>query len=62
MPVFISIPTPLRALTNGQKILEVEDSEDIRVLHKDEGRYEIDVNNPVKNGDQLSIVPPIAGG
>ena len=37
-------------------------NEDIRVLHKDQGRYEIDVNNPVKDGDQLSIIPPIAGG
>ena len=37
-------------------------NEDIRVLHHKEGRYEIDVNNPVKDGDQLSIVPPIAGG
>jgi molybdopterin synthase sulfur carrier subunit len=36
--------------------------EDIRVLDKDEGRYEIDMNNPVKDGDQISIIPPIAGG
>jgi molybdopterin converting factor small subunit len=36
--------------------------EDIRVLDKEEGRYEIDVNNPVKDGDQISIIPPIAGG
>ena len=37
-------------------------NEDIRVLHKGEGEYKIDVNNPVKDGDQLSIIPPIAGG
>jgi molybdopterin synthase sulfur carrier subunit len=35
---------------------------DIRVLNEEEARYEINVNNPVKDGDQLSIVPPIAGG
>ena len=37
-------------------------NEDIRVLHEDEGEYKVDVNNPVKDGDQLSIIPPIAGG
>lgn len=36
--------------------------EDIRVLNRGEGRYEVDVNNPVKDGDQLSLIPPIAGG
>jgi molybdopterin synthase sulfur carrier subunit len=36
--------------------------EDIRVLRKEEGRYDVDVNNPVKDGDQISLVPPIAGG
>jgi molybdopterin converting factor small subunit len=36
--------------------------QDIRVLNKAEGRYEIDLNTPVKNGDQLSLIPPIAGG
>jgi molybdopterin converting factor small subunit len=37
-------------------------NEDIRILNKDEGRYEIDADTRVKNGDQLSIIPPIAGG
>ena len=37
-------------------------NEDIRVLNREEGGYQIDINNPVKDGDQLSIIPPIAGG
>ena len=37
-------------------------NEEIRVLKKEEARYEIDLNNPVKDGDKLSIIPPIAGG
>ena len=37
-------------------------NEDIRVLNKTEGRYELGINNPVQDGDLLSIVPPIAGG
>jgi molybdopterin converting factor small subunit len=36
--------------------------EDIRILNKEKGRYEIDPSMPVKEGDQLSIIPPIAGG
>lgn len=36
--------------------------QDIRVLNKAEGRYEIDLDTPVKNGDQLLLIPPIAGG
>ena len=36
--------------------------DDIRVLNEEEARYEINVSNPVKDGDKLSIVPPIAGG
>jgi molybdopterin synthase sulfur carrier subunit len=37
-------------------------NEDIRVLNRDEGLYQIGINNPVKDGDQISIIPPIAGG
>ena len=37
-------------------------NEDIRVLNREEGRYETDTSTPVKGGDQLSIIPPIAGG
>ncbi|UCF57200.1 MAG: MoaD/ThiS family protein [Deltaproteobacteria bacterium] len=37
-------------------------NEDIRVLNRVEGRYEIDIKNPLRDGDQLSIIPPIAGG
>ena len=37
-------------------------NEDIRVLNREEGRYETATNTPVKEGDQLSIIPPIAGG
>ena len=36
--------------------------EDIRTLNREEGRYEIDLNTPVKDGDQLYLIPPIAGG
>ena len=36
--------------------------EDIRFLNRVDGKYEVDMNNPVKDGDQLSIIPPIAGG
>jgi molybdopterin converting factor small subunit len=36
--------------------------EDIRFLNRVDGKYELDMNNPVKEGDQLSIIPPIAGG
>ena len=34
---------------------------DVEVL-KEKGRYETDTSTPVKKGDQLSIIPPIAGG
>lgn len=37
-------------------------NKDIRFLNKTEGRYEIDFDTPVKEGDQLSLIPPIAGG
>ena len=37
-------------------------NEDIRILNKEKGRYETDTSTPVKKGDQLSIIPPIAGG
>jgi molybdopterin converting factor small subunit len=37
-------------------------NEDIRFLNKEKGRYETDTTTPVKEGDQLSIIPPIAGG
>jgi molybdopterin converting factor small subunit len=37
-------------------------NQDIRVLNKTAGSYEIDLDTPVKNGDQLSLIPPIAGG
>ncbi len=37
-------------------------NEDIRVLNKAEGRYKIDISTPVKDGDQLFLIPPIAGG
>lgn len=36
--------------------------EDIRILNKVEGKYEINNHTPVKDGDQLSIIPPVAGG
>jgi molybdopterin synthase sulfur carrier subunit len=36
--------------------------EEIRVLNRVEGSYEIDLNIPVKDGDELSLVAPIAGG
>lgn len=35
---------------------------DTRIMNQKEGRYEIDVNRPVKNGDRINIIPPIAGG
>jgi len=37
-------------------------NDDIRFLNKEEGRYEIALNTPVKDGDQLALIPPIAGG
>ncbi|MBW1999372.1 MAG: MoaD/ThiS family protein [Deltaproteobacteria bacterium] len=36
--------------------------EDIRVLDKEEGQYVLDINRKIKDGDQLAIIPPIAGG
>ncbi len=36
--------------------------EDIRTLNRQEGKYEIDLNTPVKDGDQLYLIPPVAGG
>jgi len=37
-------------------------NDDIRCLNKEEGRYEIAFSTPVKDGDQLALIPPIAGG
>ena len=37
-------------------------NEDIRILNKEKGRYETDTSTPVRKGDQLTIIPPIAGG
>ncbi|MBW2028301.1 MAG: MoaD/ThiS family protein [Deltaproteobacteria bacterium] len=36
--------------------------EDIRILDKKEGQYVLDIRRKVKDGDQLAIIPPIAGG
>jgi molybdopterin synthase sulfur carrier subunit len=37
-------------------------NKNIRVLNKAKGSYEIDMKNPVNDGDEISIIPPIAGG
>ncbi len=37
-------------------------NKDIRVSDNAEGRYEMDIGTPVKDGDQLFLIPPIAGG
>ena len=98
MAIRIKIPPPLRGMTLGQGVVEVQGNtvaevllhldtrfpglrnrlfdpttgvpifgvflnrQDMRTLNKEEGRYELKVDSPVREGDQLTIIPPMAGG
>jgi len=64
MPKKVRIPTPLRKLTNNEELVEKGEvrrfvnvyvnEEDIRFLKNRE--------TPLKDGDEISIIPAIAGG
>jgi molybdopterin synthase sulfur carrier subunit len=91
MPIPVSIPTPLRPLTNNLDTVEVDGStisDLLAALEKqypgigerlldaqgnvrrfvniyvngEDIRFLQDKETPVKNGDEVSIVPAIAGG
>jgi molybdopterin synthase sulfur carrier subunit len=91
MPIPVSIPTPLRPLTDNLDTVEVEGATlgELLIaldkkypgigerLHNDQGqirrnvgiyvngediRFLADKETPVKSGDEVSIVPAIAGG
>ncbi|NDF17395.1 MAG: molybdopterin synthase sulfur carrier subunit [Verrucomicrobia bacterium] len=75
MAVSVSIPTPLRALTGQKDTVEVE-AKDIQAMlaslekafpgiHErlvDEKGFLQNQQTPLKSGDEVSIVPAIAGG
>jgi len=57
MPKKVRIPTPLRKLTNNEELVEVNAATigaDIRFLQNKA--------TPLKDGDEISIIPAIAGG
>ena len=91
MPVTITIPTPLRKLTNNEEVVEVtaqtigdafselqtrypgikerllDDSGSVRrfvnvYVNEEDIRFLQNQNTPLKDGDEISIIPAIAGG
>ncbi len=91
MPVKVRIPTPLRTLTNGVDIVEIQapnvgdllnqlsarfDGMDKRLfktpgelnrfvniyVNDEDIRFLENLTTPIKDGDDVSIVPAIAGG
>jgi molybdopterin synthase sulfur carrier subunit len=91
MPIPVSIPTPLRPLTNNLDTVDAEGATVIELLasldksypgigerlldaqgnlrrfvniyvNGEDVRFLQDKETPVKNGDEVSIVPAIAGG
>ncbi len=66
MPVPVRIPTPLRKLTQNQEIVQIEGAtirDVMNVFVNDEDiRFLQEAETAVKPGDEVSIVPAIAGG
>lgn len=92
MAVTVRIPTPLRQVTNGERIVDVagaslkecltnldrqypgirgriveESSGELKqyiiiYVNGEDVRFLQGVNTPVNNGDEVSIVPAVAGG
>jgi molybdopterin synthase sulfur carrier subunit len=91
MPIPVSIPTPLRPLTDNLDTVEVEGTNVADLINSldkkyagirerlidqggsvrrfvniyvngDDIRFAQDLQTPVKDGDEVSIVPAIAGG
>jgi sulfur-carrier protein len=91
MPKKIRIPTPLRKLTNGEELVEVDaisvgaaivelqsrfpgikerlmdDTGEVRrfvnvYVNEEDIRFLQNQQTPLKDGDEISIIPAIAGG
>jgi sulfur-carrier protein len=91
MPKKIRIPTPLRKLTNGEELVEVnaasvgaaivelqskfpgikerlmDESGEVRrfvnvYVNEEDIRFLQNQQTPLKDGDEISIIPAIAGG
>ena len=91
MPKKIRIPTPLRKLTNGEELVEVDaanvgaaivelqsrfpgikerlvdDNGEVRrfvnvYVNEEDIRFLQNQQTPLKDGDEVSIIPAIAGG
>jgi molybdopterin synthase sulfur carrier subunit len=91
MPKKIRIPTPLRKLTNGEELVEVnaadvgaaivelqsrfpgikerlvDDTGEVRrfvnvYVNEEDIRFLQNQQTPLKDGDEVSIIPAIAGG
>jgi len=66
MSIRVRIPSPLRGYTNGADVVESPGAnvgEVLNVYLNDEDiRFLKNLDTPVKDGDEISIVPAIAGG
>ncbi len=65
MSVMVRIPTPLRRMTNGQAKVELESanlSELVDKLNGEDVRFLDGLNTSTNEGDEISIVPAVAGG